>query len=80
MVTLQILLYAHMLIVVAFLVVKQISFLVITRSHELRIGRNLVEIHPTGPPELPIQLRDLDNNQRTQKFDIQLFRKIETPI
>ena len=44
------------------------GFLVITRSHELRIGCNLVEIHATGPPELPIQLRDLDNSQRTRKI------------
>ena len=36
--------YAHMLIVVAFLVVKLFSFLVITRNPTMRFGPKLEEI------------------------------------
>ena len=33
--------------------------------HGLGFGRNLGEILPTSLPELPIQLRDLRNNQKS---------------
>ena len=56
--------YAQSLILVNCLLVKLFSFLVITRSHELGFGRNLVEIDPRSLPDLFKQLRDLDNSQK----------------
>ena len=40
-------------------------FFLITRHHELGFGRNLAGMLPTSLPELPIQLRDLRNNQKS---------------
>ena len=47
-----ILVYADMLIVVAFLVVNLFGFCVITRHHDSFEGRHLVGILPTELPEL----------------------------
>ena len=44
--------YAHIEVVVTFLVVNFFGFLVITRHHGSFEGRHLVEILPTGLPEL----------------------------
>ena len=67
--------YAHMQVVVAFLVVKFYSFLAITRLHELRIGRNIMQIDPTGPPELFQQPRSLDNSREVEKSEISKIQK-----
>ena len=58
--------YAQILILVNLILVNKFSFLIITRHHELGFGRNLVEIHPTSLPDLPKQLRHLNNGQKTQ--------------
>ena len=39
----------------------------------LGFGRNLGEIIPTSLPELPIQLRDLGNNQKSLKTHFLFF-------
>ena len=50
--------YAHIEIVVAFLVVNFFGFLVITRDHGSFEGRHQVEILPTGLPDLFKDFRD----------------------
>ena len=49
----QIWTYAQTLILVNLIVVKIIGFLVITRNPPDQFWRNLVEILPTGLPDLP---------------------------
>ena len=44
--------YAHIEVVVAFLVVNFFGFLVIARYHTMRFWRNLEEMNPTDLPEL----------------------------
>ena len=51
--------YAHIEIVVTFLVVNFFGFLVITRDHGSFEGRHWVEILPAGLPELFKPSRDL---------------------
>ena len=51
--------YAHMLIVVDFLVVNFFAFLIIARNPPKRFWRKLVEILPTSLPELLKPSRDL---------------------
>ena len=46
------------------------SFLEIARCHLDGFGRNLGEPLPTNLPELPIELRDLRNNQQSSKNNI----------
>ena len=41
------------------------GFVVITRHHELGLRQNIADILPTSLPELPIQLRDIRNNQKS---------------
>ena len=53
------------------------GFLAITRLHELRIGRNLVQIDPTSLPELFQQPRSLNNSQKVEKSDIIKFQNFE---
>ena len=69
--------YAHIEVLVTFLLVIFFGFLVITRSHEDVYGRNLVEIDPTSLPQLSKQLRDLKNSQKPEKNEIQNFKNIE---
>ena len=63
----RLLCYAHMEIVVVFIVVKFGFFLVITRDHGSLGGRHQVEILPTGLPELFKPARDL---LEPRKFEI----------
>ena len=65
--------YAHIEVLVTFLLVNFFSFLVITRSHELRIGPNLVQILPMGLPELFQQPRTLYNSQKVEILKSQFF-------
>ena len=48
---------------------------VITRHHELGLRTNISGILPTSLPELPVQLRDLRNNQRSFEINFPLFNK-----
>ena len=53
------------------------TLLIITRSHELGFGRNLVEIDRRSLPQLSKQLRDLDNSPKHKtklKFKISKIR------
>ena len=68
-------LYAHIKIVVAFLVVNFFGFLDIARTGSLGFGRHLVEIFPTSLPQLSKQLRDQNNSQKQWKNEIQNFEK-----
>ena len=68
-------LYAHIEVLVTFLLVKKLSFFVITRSHGLRIGPNLVQILPMGLPELFQQPRTLYNSQKVEILKSQIFEK-----
>ena len=47
----------------------------ITRSHGLGFGRPLVEMNPTGLPEVFQQPRDLDNSQEAGKMRTQNLKK-----
>ena len=49
--------YAHIEVVVTLVVVNFFSFLVIARYPTVRFLRKLVEILPTGLPDLPKPLR-----------------------
>ena len=55
------------------LIVKTFSFLINTRSQELRFGRNLVGFVPISLPDLFKQLRD-QNPKHTKKYEIQNFK------
>ena len=68
-------LYAHMLIVVAFLVVKIFGFWVITRHHGSLARTHLVEILPTDLPELSKPSRDLLNLSNTKIYRNHNLRK-----
>ena len=59
--------YAHIEMVVTFLVVNFFGFLVIARHHGSFEGRHQVEILPTGLPELFKPARDL---LEPRKFEI----------
>ena len=39
--------------------------MVMSRHHELGMSQHIAEIIPTSLSELPIQLRDLGNNQKS---------------
>ena len=59
--------YAHIEVLVTFLLVNFLGFLVITRDHGSFEGRHQVEILPTGLPELFKPARDL---LEPRKFEI----------
>ena len=59
--------YAHIEVLVTFLLVNFLGFLVITRDHGSFGGRHQVEILPTGLPELFKPARDL---LEPRKFEI----------
>ena len=59
--------YAHIKVLVTFLLVNFLGFLVITRDHGSFEGRHQVEILPTGLPELFKPARDL---LEPRKFEI----------
>ena len=65
--------YAHIEVLVIFLLVNFFSFLVIARNRSDVYGRNLVEIDPTSLPQLSIQLRDQKNIKKTEQTEIQNF-------
>ena len=50
-----------------YMCVFDFSCFVITRHHKLRFSRHVAEAIPTSLPELPIQRRDLRNNQKSYK-------------
>ena len=52
-----------------------ICFLIITRSHEVGFGRNLVEIDPMGPPDLSKQPWTLKTIQKTSNLSIQMLKQ-----
>ena len=49
--------------------------MVITRPHDLRIGRNIHQIHRTDLPEPPRQPRTLYNSQKIEKMRFLNFEK-----
>ena len=69
-------LYAHIEVLVTFLLVKVFSILDITRSQDLRFGRNLVDMNPSSPPDLFNQLPDLNKSQKPPKNRKQNFQTI----
>ena len=56
--------YAHMLIVVAFLVVNFFTKMVIARNPGGVQVPGSLQMNPTGPPELFQPSRDLNNSQK----------------
>ena len=69
-----------MLIVVALIVVKLVSFLNITRLHDLGLGPNLVQMNLTGLPELFTHHIPFKYSQEEEKIEFQKFRKFEKSI
>ena len=61
--------YAHMLIVVALIVVKLFSWLNITRLHGLGLGPNLVQMKLTGLPELFTHRIPFKHSQEEEKIE-----------
>ena len=70
-------LYAHMLIVVAFLVVTLFGFLVITRHHEGVERWYCSRMKATSLPDLPIPTRSLNSNNRPKLFRSKILCKTE---
>ena len=68
------LVYAHIEIVVAFLVVKIFGFLVIARNPPDGIRRKLVEILPTSLPDLPKTFRTPQNLRKSFFWGTDNFR------
>ena len=69
--------YAHIEVLVTFLLVNFFGFSVITRTPLLGFGRNLVEMNPTSPPDLSKQPRTLKNDEKTPKIEKENLRKRE---
>ena len=67
--------YAHIEVLVTFLLVKMFGFLVITRDHGGFEGRHWVEILPTGLPDLSKPSRDLLELRKTEFFRIKIYIK-----
>ena len=65
--------YAETLVLVNLILVKFFIKMVITRPHDLRIGRKLAETNPTGIPEPPRQPRTLYNSQKVETNEIPKF-------
>ena len=70
-------LYAHIKVVVAFLVVNFFGFLVIARNPPNEFWRKLVEILPPGLPELSKPSRNLPDRRKTKIFRRIFFRDDE---
>ena len=49
-------------------------FLLVSRAPVVGFGRNLVEMNPTGPPDLSKRSRALRDDQKTKKIDRQISR------
>ena len=62
-----------MLIVVAFLVVNFFAFLIIARNPPDGIWRKLVEIVPTGLPELSKPSREEKNLRKAKQIEVKIF-------
>ncbi len=60
--------YAHMLIVVAFLIVMFFGLLVIARNPPERVWRKMVEMLAFNLPDLPKNLQDLQKQVKTMRF------------
>ena len=69
-----VLIYAQTLILVNLILVKIFTQMVITRNHEDVYGPDLVEIDPRSLPQLSKRLRDLDNSQKPEKTELQIFK------
>ena len=54
--------------------------MIITRSHDLRFGRNIHQIHRTDLPEPPRQPRTLYNSQKVEKMRFQNFKNLDLLI
>ena len=67
--------YAHIEVVVAFLVVNFCGFLVITRHHRNFERRHSVKMNPTGLTELSKPKFSGSNRRKTSKLDISTSRK-----
>ena len=67
--------YAHIEVLVTFLLVNFVGFLVITRDHGSFEGRHQVEILPTDLPELFKPSRDLKNLRKTKILDENFYLK-----
>ena len=68
-------LYAHIEIVVTFLVVKIFVFLVIARYRTMRFWRKLEEMLPFSLPDLSKPKFQTSNRRKTQKIRTKIFRK-----
>ena len=69
--------YAHMLIVVAFLVVNFFGFLIITRHHEGVERWYCSRMKATSLPDLPIPTRSLNSSNRPKLFRPNILYKTE---
>ena len=67
--------YAQTLIVVALIVVNFFGFSVITRDHGGFEGCHLVEMNPTGLPELSKPSTDLLELRKTKILETKIFRE-----
>ena len=67
--------YAQTLIVVALIVVNFFGFSVITRDHGRFEGRHLVEMNPTGLPELSKPSTDLLELREAKILETKIFRE-----
>ena len=69
--------YAHIEIVVTFLVVNFFRFLVMVRNPLERFWRKLVEILPTGLPELSKPSGTLENLRKSKCFRTEICQKFQ---
>ena len=67
--------YAHIEVLVTFLLVNFFGFLVITRNLEGNRGCHLVEMNPTDLPELSKPSRDLLELRKTKILETKIFRE-----
>ena len=69
--------YAHIEVLVTFLLVNFLGFLVITRYPTMRFWRKLVEILPISLPELSKPSRTSENSRKTKILETKNFRETE---
>ena len=69
--------YAHIEIVVTFLVVNFLGFLVIARYPTMRFWRNLVEMFPFSLPELSKPKFSKSNCRKTNILETKILEKPE---